>query len=59
MQWTFKSGLVVVDEIHMIGKRTRECDLKNLLCNLIVQAAVSRIVAMSATIGNIQLGANS
>ncbi len=47
------SGLVVVDEIHIIGDGRRGAILETLLCKLLLAPISPRIVAMSATIGNI------
>ena len=47
------SGLVVVDEIHIVGEGRRGAMLETLLCKLLLAPASPRIVAMSATIGNI------
>ena len=49
----FSSGLVVVDEIHMVGEGKRGATLETLLCKLLLAPISPRIVAMSATIGNI------
>lgn len=46
-------GLVVVDEIHIIGETGRRgATLETLLCKLLLAPASPRIIAMSATIGN-------
>ncbi len=47
------SGLVVVDEIHIVGEGKRGATLETLLCKLLLSPASPRIIAMSATIGNI------
>lgn len=47
------TGLVVVDEIHMIGEGKRGATLETLLCKLLLAPVSPRVVAMSATIGNI------
>jgi|688.fasta_scaffold259269_2 replicative superfamily II helicase len=47
------SGLVVVDEIHILGEGKRGANLETLLCKLLLTHPTPRIVAMSATIGNI------
>lgn len=49
----FLSGLVVVDEIHIIGEGKRGATLEILLSKLLLAPSSPRIVAMSATIGNI------
>ena len=46
-------GLVVVDEVHFIGEGKRGAILETLLCKLLLAPINPRIVAMSATIGNI------
>jgi len=47
-------GLVVVDEVHMIGENgKRGATLESLLCKLLLSPISPRIVAMSATIGNL------
>jgi len=47
-------GLVVVDEVHMIGENgKRGATLETLLCKLLLSPISPRIVAMSATIGNL------
>ena len=47
----------MVDEVHMIGEGVRGASLEILLCKLMMSTVCPRIVAMSATIGNIeQLG---
>lgn len=48
-----RTGLVVVDEIHIIGEGKRGATLEILLCKLLLAPVAPRIVAMSATIGNI------
>ncbi len=48
------TGLVVVDEIHIIGEGKRGATLETLLCKLLLSPVSPRIVAMSATIGNIE-----
>lgn len=47
------SGLVVVDEIHIVGEGKRGATLETLLCKLLLSPTSPRIIAMSATIGNI------
>lgn len=46
-------GLVVVDEIHIVGEGKRGATLETLLCKLLLAPIGPRMVAMSATIGNI------
>ncbi|KAI9551698.1 hypothetical protein GHT06_022034 [Daphnia sinensis] len=46
-------GLVVVDEIHIVGEGKRGATLETLLCKLLLAPIGPRLVAMSATIGNI------
>ncbi|XP_046445398.1 helicase POLQ-like isoform X1 [Daphnia pulex] len=46
-------GLVVVDEIHIVGEGKRGATLETLLCKLLLAPVGPRLVAMSATIGNI------
>ena len=43
----------MVDEIHIIGDGRRGAILETLLCKLLLAPISPRIVAMSATIGNI------
>ena len=49
----FFPGLVVVDEIHMVGEGKRGATLETLLCKLLLSSICPRMIAMSATIGNI------
>ena len=44
---------MVVDEIHMMGEGKRGAVLETLICKLMLSPVKPRIVAMSATIGNI------
>ena len=47
-------GLVVVDEVHIVGEvGKRGAVLETLLCKLLLSPVSPRIIAMSATIGNI------
>lgn len=48
------TGLVVVDEIHIIGEGRRGATLETLLSKLLLAPVNPRVVAMSATIGNIE-----
>ena len=42
-----------MDEIHIVGEGRRGATLETLLCKLLLAPTSPRIVAMSATIGNI------
>ena len=44
----------MVDEIHMIGEGRRGGLLETLICKLMLMPVSPRIVAMSATVGNIE-----
>ncbi|XP_030385785.1 helicase POLQ-like [Scaptodrosophila lebanonensis] len=46
-------GLIVVDELHLIGERGRGASLEALLAKIMFLKASIQIVGMSATIGNI------
>lgn len=42
-----------MDEIHIVGEGKRGATLETLLCKLLLAPVGPRLVAMSATIGNI------
>ncbi|XP_046671023.1 helicase POLQ-like isoform X1 [Homalodisca vitripennis] len=46
-------GLVVVDELHLIGEPKRGANLESMLTKLIYNKSDIQIVGMSATIGNL------
>ncbi|XP_055384286.1 helicase POLQ-like isoform X2 [Condylostylus longicornis] len=46
-------GLIVVDELHLIGEKGRGAILENFLSKVIALNAGIQIIGMSATIGNI------
>ena len=44
---------MVVDEVHIVGEGRRGATLETLLCKLLLAPVSPRVVAMSATIGNV------
>lgn len=47
-------GLIIVDEIHLLGEKGRGCTLETLLSTIMYLNRNIQIVGMSATIGNLQ-----